>query len=234
MYMDEDRLIMTILLIYLAVIGTVLLIYLVGYILQGIGMYTMGKRKGMNNSWLAFIPYARVYFQGELAGSIKLKNKEIKNPGIWLLLLPIISGAVGGLVWAVLWGSMMLPLMSSVSRYGSGMYGMESELNHMFTGTGVVVFIVGILLYFLVMIAVGAMISTLHVLVNRQVYQVCTTKEMSIVHAVFGLFIPLYTPICYFVLRERVPMMMPPVNYGPVNGPYQQGPSEPPVPPVQN
>lgn len=70
---------------------------LLSYILKGIGMYTMAKRQGMDYAWLAFIPFARTYLHGELAGSIRLKNKSIQNPGIWLLALPFLYGAVSSL-----------------------------------------------------------------------------------------------------------------------------------------
>ena len=44
---------------------------LLSYILKGIGMYTMAKRQGMDYAWLAFIPFARTYLHGELAGDRK-------------------------------------------------------------------------------------------------------------------------------------------------------------------
>lgn len=232
MYMSDDEVLITILLIYMAILGAVLLVYLVGYILQGIGMYTMGKRKGKENCWLAFVPYARVYFQGELAGPIQLKNKQIKNPGIWILLIPIISGVIASLVWGIMWSGMMSQLFSTIGEYG--MYGMEPGMNYMFGGGGAVVFIVGMIVYIIVMIFVGAVNNTLLVLVNRQIYKECTPDGMAIAHAVLGIFIPLYTPICFFVLRRRVPLVVPPMNYGP----YPQGPMNDPMhgpenPPIQ-
>ena len=73
----------TILLIYLIVLLVWGLVSLAGYILKGIGMYTIAKRRGMDYPWLACVPFARAYLQGELGGEIVLKDKKIQNPGIW-------------------------------------------------------------------------------------------------------------------------------------------------------
>ena len=79
----------TILLIYLIVLLVCGLVSLAGYILKGIGMYTIAKRRGMDYPWLAYVPFARAYLQGELGGEIVLKDKKIQNPGIWLLADPV-------------------------------------------------------------------------------------------------------------------------------------------------
>ena len=76
---SPDGLISVIMSVYLIILTLVLILALVSYIFHSVGLYTIGKRMGKEYPWLAFIPYARDYFQGELAGPIKLKNKEIKN-----------------------------------------------------------------------------------------------------------------------------------------------------------
>ena len=64
------------------------------YILHSIGLYTIAGRLGMSNAWLAFIPFARTWLHGELAGEISLKTKKIRNPGVWKLVMPIVSGGI--------------------------------------------------------------------------------------------------------------------------------------------
>ena len=83
--------VLSICLIVLVLIGV---FALAAYILHSIGLYTIGKRIGYSIPWLAFIPFARDYMQGELAGEISLKTKKIKNPGVWNLVVPIISGVI--------------------------------------------------------------------------------------------------------------------------------------------
>ena len=102
-YSDSGSEVLSVLIgIYLIILGGALLIMLVGYIFHSIGMYTIGKRMGKAHTWMAFVPFARDYFQGELAGPIRLKNKEIRNPGIWNLVLPIIFSAVTGVLTTVM------------------------------------------------------------------------------------------------------------------------------------
>ena len=69
-----------ILTIYLIALALIIAVALASYIFHSIGLYTIGKRMGREHAWLAFVPFARDYFHGELAGEIHLKNKSIRNP----------------------------------------------------------------------------------------------------------------------------------------------------------
>ena len=93
-YNETDTVAVTVLAIYLVVLGLCLLGWIISFIFRGIGMYKMGKAQGKTNSWLAFIPFARTYFHGELSGEIPLKKRSIKSPGVWLLIVPIIYGVI--------------------------------------------------------------------------------------------------------------------------------------------
>ena len=56
-----------ILMFYLIILLVGLTVAVVNYIFRGIGMYNnMAKREGMDYPWLAFVPFARTYLQGEL------------------------------------------------------------------------------------------------------------------------------------------------------------------------
>ena len=70
----------TILLIYLIVLLVWGLVSLAGYILKGIGMYTIAKRRGMDYPWLAYVPFARAYLQGELGGEIVTVGADAHKP----------------------------------------------------------------------------------------------------------------------------------------------------------
>ena len=69
----------TILLSYLVILGILAIGCIASYLLRGIGMYTLGKRRGMNYPWLAFIPYARTYFQGELCASGPGQSSDLRK-----------------------------------------------------------------------------------------------------------------------------------------------------------
>ncbi len=205
---------------------------LLSYILKGIGMYTMAKRQGMDYAWLAFIPFARTYLHGELAGSIRLKNKSIQNPGIWLLALPFLYGAVSSLLNAILWfvgvGSLTKIFQNAFLPYG--------RVN--LSGGAVMGIVVLVLIFSVISLGYTAVYKTFGVLVNHQILERFTTKNMSIVHAVLSTMIPLYESICFFVMRNHPfnPGMEPPAPRPFMQSPppdtYYRGPVPPPEPPV--
>ena len=204
---------------------------LLSYILKGIGMYTMAKRQGMDYAWLAFIPFARTYLHGELAGSIRLKNKSIQNPGIWLLALPFLYGAVSSLLNAILWfvgvGSLTKIFQNAFLPYG--------RVN--LSGGAVMGIVVLVLIFSVISLGYTAVYKTFGVLVNHQILERFTTKNMSIVHAVLSTMIPLYESICFFVMRNHPfnPGMEPPAPRPFMQSPppdtYYRGPVPPPEPP---
>ena len=179
-YSDSGSEVLSVLIgIYLIILGGALLIMLVGYIFHSIGMYTIGKRMGKAHTWMAFVPFARDYFQGELAGPIRLKNKEIRNPGIWNLVLPIIFSAVTGVLTTVM-------IVGTVMGAGTLM--------------SLIMFYVALIVFSVVY---SAVYMVLKILINRQIFAAFTTDNMSVVHAVLSSVIPLYEAFCTFVFRNK-------------------------------
>lgn len=183
--------VLSICLIVLVLIGV---FALAAYILHSIGLYTIGKRIGYSIPWLAFIPFARDYMQGELAGEISLKTKKIKNPGVWNLVVPIISGVI-------FWIFYMLFFLVS----GMGMmmdYRSSSGYGGLSTGTimGMIFFLI---IWIVVAVLYSAVYQVLRILINKQIYGRFTAGNMAIVHAVLSSLVPLYEAICTFVLRNK-------------------------------
>ena len=189
------------------------------YILRGIGMSTIAKRLGIDYAWLAFVPFARTYLHGELSGSILLKKKSIQNPGVWLLALPFLYGAVYSILYTILWFLGFGTLMK-IDSYNYAPYDVNiSSGNTM----GIVVIF---LLFMVVGIAYTAFYNALEVLVNHQILERFTSKNMSIVHGILCTVIPMYESICFFIMRNRPfnPGMEPPTPtpfmQSPPPGPY--------------
>ncbi len=174
--------------IYLIVLTVILIFALVSYIFHSVGLYTIGKRMGKQYPWLAFIPFARDYFQGELAGEITLKNKKIKNPGIWNLVLPIAGSVLSGIfmVFVLLVGSIGMIVG------GAG-------------GVGVMLTLILLMYIFsiILLIAVNVVRCVLLVLIDKQIFERFTTDNMSLVHSVASRFVPLYEAFCFFVMRDK-------------------------------
>lgn len=223
---NSEGLVGVILSVYLIILTLILAFVLVSYIFHSVGLYTIGKRMGKEYPWLAFIPYARDYFQGELAGPIKLKNKEIKNPGIWNLIIPIISSVLAGVFGVLI--ILVTGVGAAAQISGAG-------------GAGIALLFV-IMLYTLLIVAVIAAQAAqmaLKVLINKQILERFTAGNMGLVHAVLMIVVPLYEALCFFVMRKRdfnpgmepkitpPPAPLPPVIPGGPEGPA----ATPPAPP---
>lgn len=221
-----DSILTGIVAIYLIILVVWLLFYVISYIFKGIGMYTIAKRQGRENPWLAFIPFARTYLHGELAGDMRLKNKSIKNPGIWLLIMPFIFGAVNFVFYLIIW---FLGVGVASSALSASMYGYDYGYSSPGLTTGSIMgLIIVMVIWMVVAVVYGAAYKVLKALVNHQILEKFTSKNMSVAHAVLCLVVPLYESICLFAMRNKPynPGMEP--NLG---RPFMQAP--PPVVPPQ-
>ncbi|WP_461811630.1 hypothetical protein [Faecalimonas sp.] len=187
--------------VYFAILGTCLLGGIASFVFRGIGMYKIGKVQGRTNAWLAFIPFARTYFQGEISGEIHLKKRKIKSPGIWLILLPFIYGIVFAVMYVGLMLSVVITILSSI-KYE------EMDLSVSNVSGIITTFIIAIIVIFVVSLVYVAIKGGLQILVNRQIYERYTTVNMATLHAVFGMILPLYESICMFVFGRKAEQMM--------------------------
>ena len=172
--------------IYLLILTVALIFALTSYIFHSIGLYMIGKRMGRQYPWLAFIPVARDYFQGELAGEIVLKNKTIKNPGIWNLVLPIIGSTLFGIfmIFSVIAGSIAVAAGGAVT----------------------IILTLVIMMYIfsvIILAAVNVARIVLLVLINKQILAKFTSDNMALVHSVASQFVPLYEALCFFIMRDK-------------------------------
>lgn len=211
---DQSTVITLLLTVYLIVIAVIIAVALASYIFHSIGMYTIGKRMGREYAWLAFIPFARDYFHGNLADEIPLKNKSIKNPGIWKLVIPIIYSAVAGVLF------LFLIVAAVGAGAAAGINGGASGGIMIFSTTLIILYILTIVLA----VAYSAVYSVLRILIDIQIYEKFTTRNMAVVHSVLSGIIPLYEAICFFVMRNK--------PFNPGMEPQITPPPVPPVPPV--
>lgn len=161
------------------------------YILRGISLYTIAKREGREYPWLAFVPFARKYLQGELAGVIVLKDRKIKNPGIWLVAMPFIAGIVSSIFYGIL---------CAIT------FGILISMDYMVTDFSVGgVFGILVLIFIMLVwtLVYNAAYKLLYVLVDKQIFGKFTSENMAVIHAVLSVFLPLYEVICLFVMRNK-------------------------------
>ena len=62
------------------------------YVLRSIGLYTIAKRRGISNPWLAWVPVAWVWILGSISDQFRYVTKaQVKNKRITLLVLKLVQ-----------------------------------------------------------------------------------------------------------------------------------------------
>lgn len=69
-------------------------VWLVMFVLQGIGLYTMAKRRGMKKKALAFIPFANIYYIGKLSGESVVFGQRMKRAGLYAMIAETIASVL--------------------------------------------------------------------------------------------------------------------------------------------
>lgn len=235
----SDAVFAAVMAIYLIVFVVALIFLIVDYIFHSIGMYTIAKRMGKSYPWLAFIPFARDYLHGELAEEIVLKNKSIKNPGIWKLVMPIISGVIFSVFYIVFLGAVGFSAFLEV--------GAQHSQNPSVGAGTILTILVIILIWTIVTVLYEAVHKVISVLIDFQIFRRFTSRNMAVAHGVLSVIVPFYEAFCLFFMRNKpfnpgmepqlTPPPVPPVypGPGPMPGPVpptepQQGPAGPQMP----
>ena len=90
--------------------------FVAGYVMRGLGMYTLASRRQTGNAWFAWVPLLHHFLLGKLSdqysGYVKGKNTRLR----WLLLVLGIIWGIGMSVFLVLLmvlvGQMMLTVLT--------------------------------------------------------------------------------------------------------------------------
>lgn len=175
--------------VYLLVIVAAVIIGIVKYVFKSIALYRLAQRTGNANPWMAWVPFARSYLQGDLAGSMPLKKRRLQSPGLWKVLIPLIGTAViAGLYFLFI----VVAGIGAALSYSAGM------------GAGSLTLIwVIVFLLIIAVVALQAIEAVLDVLVNFHIYHRLTSHNMAIIHSVLGIFIPMYEAICLFIMSKK-------------------------------
>ena len=105
----DEELVLSLAGIILAVAMVVLLVTVVGYIFQSIGLYTLAKNRGIKNPWLAWLPIGYYWIAGSVADQYQyVVNGQVKNRRMILLGLCVASAVLGSLVGTLATGGIYL------------------------------------------------------------------------------------------------------------------------------
>ena len=164
------------------------------YVIRSIALSRIASRMGKELPWLAWIPLARIYLQGDLAGNITLKKRTITQPGIWLMVLPIAAGVIFFIWYFVFAFATVMSIFWSpdfIANPDTPPVGMIMTIMFSFV------------LLILIMMVYQGVFYVLRVLINHKIFGQFTTSNMAITHAVLSIFIPMYETICLFVMRNK-------------------------------
>ena len=78
-------------------IGSAVIAFLIWgalFVLQGVGLSVMAKNRGVKNRYLAFIPFANLWYLGKLAGDCEIFGRRMKNPGVYAMIAQIATTAL--------------------------------------------------------------------------------------------------------------------------------------------
>ena len=177
--MDEE--VMIVLGVMLAILGIVLVCYLVGWILSSVGLHKVAKRRGIRHAWLAWLPIGCDWVLGSISDQYQhlVQGKVTSRRKI----LPILSVAI--IVVAIVY--VVLTIMAELML-------IEGET------VGGALLAIGIpYLLFLGTCVTGLVF--LHIC-NYDFYRSCKPQS-AVVFLVLGIILPVCQPFFYFSCRKK-------------------------------
>ena len=162
-----------------------------GYCLRSIGLYSIAKRRGIANAWLAWIPVAWVWVLGSISDQFRYITKaQVKNKRITLLVLRLIKAVAAA-------GLFVLMTLGFVDMIGAGMYGTEEEflrqmLPFVFKMLGCALVVGGINLAYLI----------IHYIAMYDLYVSCNPGT-TVVFLVLSIVFKVTEPFFVFFSRKK-------------------------------
>lgn len=178
------------------------------YVLQSLGLYSISKRRGIHNPWLAWIPLANYWIIGSIADQYQYVAKgKVRNRRKVLLGLGISFYALFAVI-------MICAVAVLVAGFASGMNAaaMEAQL----TGVAVIV-----LLAYLAFMIVGVVWTVFMYISMYSLYESCN-PEHSVLFLVLSIFMSFLQPFFVFACRKNDKGMPPRRPQAPVEEPQWQ------------
>lgn len=167
--------------IFLVILAVVLAVALVFWVFRSIGLYTIAKRRGIGNAWLAWIPIGCDWVRGSVSDQYQhlVKGKVTSRRKILLVLNAI--GLVIGL------GSGILTVLQTIAAQ---------------TNVGVVSLGIAGLLTPVLTWGVGIAVLVFNHICSFDLYRSCN-PENAVVFLVLGIVLPVTEPFFYFACRKK-------------------------------
>jgi len=204
------------------------------YIFTGLGLYTIAKRRGIHNPWLAWVPFANAWLLGCISDQYRsIARGEVKNRRKVLLGTEIAASAIA-IVVLVLCFSMLFNMLSI------GMSNLESlnedaAMELLMTIMGPVV---TMLLLCLPLMIVGIVNMVFYYIALHDIYKSCDPNNATL-YLVLNIFIGITVPVFLMICRNKddgmpLPQVEQPVYEVPQWQPVEQPAEVPAEPSVED
>ena len=189
--------------IFLIIYLIILIIALANYIVMSLSLYTIAKRRAVQNPWLAWLPYGNYWVMGKLAEDFDEKNGMQRKWSTVLLVLSI---------------SMMIGFVFVYVGMMVSMFFMTAIDESVSLG---VAFIVALYAIMFLLSALGVAAQICAMICTYKIYE-STVPTKALKYLLITLLVPLGNAICLFKCRnegysniETNSNMMPPTQVQP-------------------
>lgn len=226
------------------------------YVLSALGLYTIAKRRGINNPWLAWIPVGNAWILGSISDQYQFSIKR-KKTGRRKVLLGLEIGMMAAAVLMVIVMVVMIFSLAMQTGFEEEYYYNSASYYGPMEESQAVASVLGIVLTVLAMTLVIMVVSVVYMVFAYMsyydLYMSCNPSNAT-VFLVLSIFFSFLSSIFVFVcrnkdegMRPQMSWQYPPQGYQPPYGqagyqppqpyppaqPYYPQPPQPPVHPMQ-
>lgn len=182
--------------IVLAVITAIALWNIAMYVLKSVGLYTLARRRGLKNPWMAWVPVLNDWLLGSLSDQYRYVAKgQICSRRVILLVLVLVSVAAG---WVS--GSVSVDSFSAAGQMLSGS-------QPVYAGTVGATIGIAALAGFAALV-VKVTLTVFRCIALYDVYSSCDPHN-NVVYLVLGILFSFLNPIFLFAVRNKEEGMPP-------------------------
>lgn len=162
------------------------------YILSGIALYSIAKRRGVNHTWMAWVPIVNDYLLGSISDHYRYAAKNEKKARRKALLTLNIIIAVACLAMIVM----------AIATLTKAISGTMANLSDTALGMQVMGYVLGILVLALVVVGVSIALVVVRFIALYDVYNSCD-PDYSVLFLVLSIFIGITEPFFLFFSRKK-------------------------------
>ena len=205
-----------------------LLMSLAIYIVTALSLYTMAKRRGIHNPWLAWVPIANMWLLGCISDHYRsVARGEVKNRRKVLLGTYIATE-----VLAVAIVAMMFGMLADILEIGFDVLDAMPEEQAIELAMSLMGSLVGSLLLFIPMVIVAVVYTVFYYIALHDIFKSCDPSNATL-YLVLSIFVGITLPVFLFICRNKDDGLPVPQEPQPAYEIPQWNPVEPPVEPWQ-